>query len=397
MLDILDAPVPFLVGLHSRYLRDEDPKWRPKSVVFVDLDRDVVHLGFDEDTGEARKTPCLPPRDAQKLKVTLDECGGSVYIIPDSGIKGCIMSGETLLLMNEERETYAHMSNIVVNAESLGRAEVFACTDKAYHSNDLSERIGGFLSVNGQLSNDSNYGSGDSNGSSQRKPKGVSKKKRSFLRTKKSNLQDYDKARGQGHLLGTFCLVGSSRVESSREQSWLNQDINFIFFHLPKKVLHLNCFLFFLLLVLLIDMTEPDGFSSAQIRSAFLRFFVTVFNGYESFLLTKSGNDLFDEDEFVEEMQLSASSLQFLQVFLKTQMFQTFLEERQDNPGQPELRFFDESIIAKRNRSKRANLKNGGKKATPFLDDESGKVSKFGFYGSYPLLSASYDFPFVIF
>jgi hypothetical protein len=371
MLDILDAPVPFLVGLHSRYLREEDPKWRPKSVVFVDLDRDVVHLGFDEDTGEARKTPCLPP-SVEKLKLTLDECGGSVYIIPDSGIKGCIMSGETLLLVNEERETYAHMSNIVVNAESLGRAEVFACTDKAYNSNDFSERIGGFLSVNGQLSNDSNYGSDDSIGSSQRKPKGVSKK-RSFLRTKKSSFRDNDKARGQGHLLGTYCLVESRAAVIEPRHP-------FYFFPFAEKVLHLNCFLFFLLLVLLIDMTEPDGFSSAQIRSAFLRFFVTVFNGYESFLLTKSGNDLFDEDEFVEEMHLSAGSLQFLQVFLKTQMFQRFLEERQDNPGQPELRFFDESIIAKRNRSKRANLKSGGKKATPFLDDESGKVSKFGFY-----------------
>jgi hypothetical protein len=60
-------------------------------------------------------------------------------------------------------------------------------------------------------------------------------------------------------------------------------------------------------------------------------------------------------------------------------MFDRFLEERQENPKNPVVLFFDESINAKLNRSKKAALthigRGGGKKSTDFLDDRSGVVS----------------------
>lgn len=59
---------------------------------------------------------------------------------------------------------------------------------------------------------------------------------------------------------------------------------------------------------------------------------------------------------------------------LKTQMFQGFVYERQENPDDPEVRFFDESILAKENRSKKVKFR-GGKKATEFLNDSTGQVS----------------------
>lgn len=52
---------------------------------------------------------------------------------------------------------------------------------------------------------------------------------------------------------------------------------------------------------------------------------------------------------------------------LPPQMFERFLEERTANPTQPEVRFFDESIAAKLNRSKTNPIK----KDTPFLNDQS--------------------------
>ena len=72
MLEILDAPVPFLIGIHSRYLHEVDPKKRPNDVVFVDLDRDVVQMGVDMESGEKRKVPRPPDRDSGKLKSSLD-------------------------------------------------------------------------------------------------------------------------------------------------------------------------------------------------------------------------------------------------------------------------------------------------------------------------------------
>jgi hypothetical protein len=320
MLDILDAPVPFLVGLHGRYLQEIDPKYRPKGVVFVDLDRDVVHLGFDDETGRRRSTPCLPPRDALKLKTALEDHGSSVYIIPNTGLKGCIMTGNSILLIDEERQRYSQMENIEVDPESLGRKEVFEMTEKAYHENDLSTAMGGFRTEHGQLSSQ--------NGSQETtRGKGSARKTRKpslFIRKQKSSVSaDYDGARSQAHLL---------------------------------------------------DLTEPEGFSSIEIRNAFLRFFVAVFKAYGGFVLEDKGNDLFDDDMFVDDKKLKEGCLDFLQRVLKTQMFQRFLEQRKDNPESPELCLFDESIIAKNNRSKKVNLTMGGKKPTPFLDDESGEV-----------------------
>lgn len=42
MYTILEAPVPFLVGLHRSYLDSTPPHKRPPGVVFVDLDCDQV-------------------------------------------------------------------------------------------------------------------------------------------------------------------------------------------------------------------------------------------------------------------------------------------------------------------------------------------------------------------
>lgn len=50
---------------------------------------------------------------------------------------------------------------------------------------------------------------------------------------------------------------------------------------------------------------------------------------------------------------------------LSSQMFERFIEERLTEPDHPQIKFFDESIIAKLNRSK-TQLKKGD---TAFLDD----------------------------
>jgi DENN domain-containing protein 5 len=333
MTDCLEAPVPYLIGLHARYLQEIEPSKRPHGVVFVDIDRDVVHLGFD-DSGRNRELPSLPSRDALKLKATLNEFGSPVYLIPDSGIEGCILMGDSLLMINKERPDYAQMSNVVVNAESLGRTEVFSITDKAYRDEDLSAAVSGFRSIHGHLEEDSDEENIDrpsfsKSPNTMRAPR--RKVSKMFVRNRtKSSIADYDKARAQGHLL---------------------------------------------------EMVEPPGFSSKELRNAFLRFLVTIFKGYRSFLLAEK-HDLFDENEFVDDQQLSEANLEFLQLVLKTQLFQRFLEERRDNPNHPEMRFFDESIIAKNNRSRKHTLTKGGKKPTPFLDDESGKVRQsFVLYG----------------
>ena len=57
-------------------------------------------------------------------------------------------------------------------------------------------------------------------------------------------------------------------------------------------------------------------------------------------------------------------------------MFERYIEERIANPNQCEVRIFDESIVAKKNRSKKMTLVKGGKRYTPFLADDSGQIKE---------------------
>jgi hypothetical protein len=325
MLDILDAPVPFVIGLDSRYLHETPPKRRPMNVVFVDLDRDVIHLGIDDLTNENRKLPPLPPRDALKLKTSLEEAGGSMYLLPNSGIKGCIMEGhkELLLLPNEDRPKYAQMQSVALDADSVCRNDVLAKTKKAYDEAELAEEPG-FRTVHGQMKEQDDGNETDSSGdfNGKRTPRKLRTPR--FMRNQRADLLASSvAARGQAHLL---------------------------------------------------DMDNPDGFSPTDIRNSFLRFMVATFANYGKFIIDVKGSELFDERRFLRDLGEEKEPTAFVGRFLRTQIFQRFLEERMENPDYHEIRFFDESILAKLNRSKRAKMAKGGPLPTPFLEDESGKV-----------------------
>ena len=314
-MDILDAPIPYLIGMNSEYFNMVSVRHRPKDAILVDLDRDVIHIGD-------LSLPIIPEHDAQKLTTSLEEAGGSVYVIPNSGIKGCIMAGsrKSLVVQNESRPPYAHMTIMAgLEADSFFRDELFSMCDLAYGKNDdESGRIRSFDYINGQLTTMEE--TDRTNGRKKSRPSIVSPIKRPKIgRNKKANILSRNQlAMSQGHLL---------------------------------------------------DLTEPDGFSVDGIRNAFLRFTVATFADYQDSLLENSESNLFDKEKFVEDTTSHDGSLTFIKNVLGSQLFQRFLEERKENPEIPEIQFFDESIIAKRNRSKRETLAKGGKKPTPFLDD----------------------------
>jgi hypothetical protein len=155
MLDILDAPVPFIVGLHSRYLADVPRRHRPKGVVFVNLDRDEVDLGFDDEehnTMRPRLAPDLPDKDANKLKAKLEKFGGMAYLACSGGVKGKILTGDGSQLQNSTRPLYAQMSNVDSGSSQDPRMQTLSKTDKAYPDNQQLSAIDGFLSEQGHTS-----------------------------------------------------------------------------------------------------------------------------------------------------------------------------------------------------------------------------------------------------
>lgn len=111
MLDALDAPVPYLVGINGDCVQ-------PEGVVVCDLDQDVVHLGFD-DWGNERSMPILPRNLVLQLKSELSEIADPMYLIPACGLKGRVFTGEQKLMPNESREIYGHMS--VLKEGSIGK------------------------------------------------------------------------------------------------------------------------------------------------------------------------------------------------------------------------------------------------------------------------------------
>lgn len=139
MTDVLDAPVPFIVGLHRRCL---DMKQRPLGVVFVDLDNDTVHLGYDDSTADfqRRKMPRFPPKDVGKLKAKLDKSGGCAYADVPGAPKGRITWGDGERIENGIREIYGVESYVPTTAQNL-RKVVFDSIGFAFPNNEHLENF----------------------------------------------------------------------------------------------------------------------------------------------------------------------------------------------------------------------------------------------------------------
>jgi cob(I)alamin adenosyltransferase len=95
---------------------------------------------------------------------------------------------------------------------------------------------------------------------------------------------------------------------------------------------------------------------------------------YRMYIVDGSSNgDRFKSEDFSAGLNLSENSTLFVKEILSTQMFHNFVEERCENPSDPEVLFFDDTINAKFNRSKKVVL-TGRKKETAFLDDTRSMV-----------------------
>ena len=180
--------MPFLVGLNRIYLEEVPTKRRPKGVVLVDLDEDIIHLGYDEsESFDGRLPPFLPEKDAAKLKTSLEHFGGCEYVAPTSGRKGRITYCDGNPLANEKRGSYCRA---VYYKSTKTRSEVLEQVDRAFLDNDHLMQIdfaGGTLT-----------GASDDN-KSDWKVKGMKKTKP--LQSKKKKLTSITKSDQDTHLL----------------------------------------------------------------------------------------------------------------------------------------------------------------------------------------------------
>jgi hypothetical protein len=330
MTDILDAPVPFLVGLHSDYLTQNPPETRPTGVIFVDVDRDEVHLGFDESSGMGhvmRTTLSAPEKEMTKLREKLEEHANVLL-----NCNGNLFTGNGDVLPNTHRDTWA-----------------IPATDGTSSA---------------RTANNGGRNSGDES----------SKDRRRTRRDRDKILEVSDLAFPNNEHLLPINHFATEQGMVLQKQGAGRGGIRFKGGTEAERI-GLNVEATQLSLIDTALNETGDGFSVKEIRSAFLRFFVSVLRHYDKHVNLKSNSQPFNRDGFMKESShLNSESHEFTVNLLQSQMFERFIEERISNPGQPEIMFFNESIIQKMNRS--ATLTRGKKKATPFLSDNSDNVSE---------------------
>jgi len=71
MLDILDAPVPIIVGISSSIINNTTEMENHPGVMYVDLDRDKLYPGINDNGRPLALPPALPSKAEQKLKKVL--------------------------------------------------------------------------------------------------------------------------------------------------------------------------------------------------------------------------------------------------------------------------------------------------------------------------------------
>ncbi|KAG2765986.1 hypothetical protein PC116_g11394 [Phytophthora cactorum] len=315
LLDVIDAPVPFLVGTHSDCLKQVTG--RTTNVVFVDLDHNRVIPAVD-DSGKNIPVPKIPDREGSKLRAKLAEVA-SIFDLYAAGI-----SRVDLAFPNEE-----HLEPIGNFASDHGQTIPLSTS---YSESSMSDSLNSHYSI-GKIKRGRRSSAAFSLPSSSLSPASSA----SFSRTS-SGLNRH-----------TFSSSASAMSSTGNDGSGGLTDSRY---------------------------NETDNFSTEGIRKAFLRFFVTLFKKYANYLPAVQGESgtpaLFDSKRFLQD-NFDAASRPFVAQLIATQMFDRFIEDRVFNPQLPEVLFFDQSINQKLNRS----LTIGKKKYDcSFLEDRSDEIQE---------------------
>ncbi|KAL4152267.1 hypothetical protein PRNP1_009201 [Phytophthora ramorum] len=317
LFDVIDAPVPFLVGTHSDCLKHV--AGRTTNVVFVDLDHNRVIPAVDE-SGKSISVPKIPDREGSKLRAKLVEVA-SIFDPYAAGI-----SRVDLAFPNEE-----HLEPIGNFASDHGQTIPLLTS---YSESSMSDSLSPHYSI-GKIKRGRRSSAAFSLPSSSLAPSPSA----SFSRTN-SGLNRH-----------SFSLSTSGNSPTGNDASGGLTDSRY---------------------------NETDNFSTEGARKAFLRFFVTLLKKYASYLNppTVQGNSgtpaLFDSKRFLHD-NFDAASRPFVAQLIATQMFDRFIEDRVFSQQLPEVLFFDQSINQKLNRS----LTIGKKKYDcSFLEDRSDEIQE---------------------
>lgn len=334
MLELLDAPVPLLVGMQDSYLLNTPPHARPANVVFVHLDTDSIFYGTEEELINSKPMVQPPKNKADKLREKLKKYGGCIH--------------------RKDIELYQKAGYVFPNNEHLVPISEFLFEQGVLAS--AQHKQGVFSSVDIQHS----------------------QSKLGIVARSNKNSKDSEAV--------PYRHPAASTLVYAHNNAYTHSELN------PANILDPE-----------FNMAKEEGsFNALEIREAFLRFFVASFMDYQDFLLgcgagsskpsgsTKKSVDgadgskkeprakgiskilgltsetikqleraakeasdnsadkkqiVFNKDSFVSHLQDD-----FLSKLVESQMFSNFMHERCNEQEQVEITFFNENILAKKNR-----------------------------------------------
>lgn len=326
LLDVIDAPVPFLVGVHSDCMSAASSQ--SSGVVFIDLDHNRVMPAVDE-SGKTLPIPKLPERQGAKLRVQLFEHANIFDPFAPCLNKSDVAfpNDEHLTPIGDFTSERGHTVPLLPKTSS--ESTIPDITSSSGYSMGKMMRSRKVSSSQSSSSTVGSSASGSStvraNGASPVTPGRLSSSSSHFLLASSSS----------GSYPAPIIMDGVGGISDSQ-------------------------------------FNETEQFSAQGIRKAFLRFFVTLLKKYASYLNLsgKTTDVLFDSESFLRD-NCDAASRPFVSQLLATQMFDRFVEDRVFHPLLPEVLFFDQSINQKLNRS----LSLGKKKYDcSFLDDKSDDI-----------------------
>eukprot|EP00605_Chrysophyceae_sp_TOSAG23-4_P002967 GSChrysophyteH1.ASY1.ANO1.3269.1 assembled CDS len=312
MMEILDAPVPLITGILESYIKDTPMHKRPASVLFVDIDNDTLHLGGTK----------LTDYPFPELSDLFDESGFNdslneiIQFLQEPSPK----------MFTKLRQKLVEFGGCVYQSK-IG-TELLERSSLAFPDNEHLTPLTTFVMEAG-IANDLRHSAGA----------------RSAIQAATLSVCMQEQSEHGKRPSRTSILSPSNNTANKLEEKW----------------------------------SIVDVFDASELRSAFLRFFVALFIEVDrsSELISKALSEAPIKRQSVKSVGSTAGSLAagiepFYLDLLRTQMYNEFKNEREFNSDMPEIRYFNESIAAKKNRSHFTF----STQSTPFLDSKTGEVTE---------------------
>jgi hypothetical protein len=396
VLDLLEAPVPYLIGLVTKPSQAYNPQSHPNGVLWCDLDNDTLHLGFkgdqifynqnnDRDGEEIPLLPALPSEASMALKAELEEIADPLYLPTIEGIKGRITVGDrTVELDNALRQPYAQKTKLFDQPMATPRKYILTQSSKipprgkALKYEDFSivpnkktdKKAAATPSVGvktdedevnmcGLNLDDIQIPCGEDTTDIDIIPIGQENEKGEEIAKPEINAMDEDSdsegapkatatSQDSTFLLSLKRQSRSMQAHVDRAMAVLGQD-----YATPSKYAARSKRQFGEDVLSRQDEIAANFFSvdpkenrnvSERVRESFLRFFLVTFARYKFFFDFEM--DRLDEDRFVASLNFSHRQKEYVKEVVTSQMFEIFM---QDTRSIRNRKLFDEYIVKHKN------------------------------------------------